>query len=104
MFRLKQNYKNLENEQYAENLKSYFDSARSSTNLTINDLKNVLHALTNTNIQDGITITSTTNNQTEKNTEIGDHVAAFWANDFGHYQWHLKVQLSYLKRMDSAGW
>ena len=44
--------------------------------------------------------------------EIGNHVAAFWADDFGQYQWHLAivenmsletVQLSYLKRMDSAG-
>ena len=39
MFRLKQNYINVENEKYTENLKSYLDSARSSTNLTIYYLK-----------------------------------------------------------------
>ena len=56
MFRLKQNYINVENEKYTENLKSYLDSARSSTNLTIHDLKNVLHALKNTNTEDVMAI------------------------------------------------
>jgi hypothetical protein len=67
VFRLKQNYTNLENEQYAENLKSHLhvDSARSSTNLTIHDLKNVLRALTNPNTQNSTAIT--TNNK-KKNT------------------------------------
>ena len=35
----KQKYINVENEKYTENLKSYLDFARSSTNLTIYDLK-----------------------------------------------------------------
>ena len=76
MFRLKQNYTNLENEQYDENLKSYLhvDSARLSTNLTIHDLKNVLHALTNPNTQNSTAIT--TNNE-KKKIEIGYHTVAF---------------------------
>lgn len=118
VFRLKQNYKNLETEQYAENLKSYLDSARSSTNLTIRDLKNVLHALTNesssfeTHSQDEMTSIST-NRDTPDNIEIGEHVIAFWADDFGKYQWFLAIVdkivtselllLSYLKRMDISG-
>ena len=89
VFRLKQNYKNLENEQYAENLKSYLDSARSSTNLTIHDLKNVLHALKTSDTQDVITMS--TNKETEKTIQIGSHVAAFWSNDFVEYQWHLAI-------------
>ena len=78
MFRLKQNYTNLENEQYAENLKSYLhvDTARSSTNLTIHDLKNVLHALTNPNTQKSTSI-STNNEKNKKHIEIGYHTGAF---------------------------
>ena len=74
-------------------------------------MKIVLHALTNINIQDAKAIT--TSKDTKKNIEIGDHGADFCANDFRHYQWHLAivekivyteiVQLSFLKRMDSAG-
>ena len=70
MFRLKQNYTNLENEQYAENFKSYLhvDSARSSTNLTIHDLKNVLRALTNPNTQNSTAITTQQIMKQRKNT------------------------------------
>ena len=68
MFRLKQNYTNLENEQYAENLKSYLhvDSSRSSKNLTIHDLKNVLCALTNPNTQNSTAITTNNEKKTKK--------------------------------------
>ena len=52
----------------AENLKSYLhvDSARSSTSLTIHDLKNVLRALTNPNTQNSTAITTNNEKKTKK--------------------------------------
>ena len=54
-----------------------------------------------------------TNPDTPNNIEIGEHVIAFWADDFGKYQWFLAIVdkivtselllLSYLKRMDITG-
>ena len=39
------NYKRLSSEEYGENLMSFLDDSKSCSNLTMNDLKNVLHAL-----------------------------------------------------------
>ena len=109
VFRLKQNYNNLETENYAENLKCYLDSSRSTTNLTIRDLKNVLHALTSSSDS----MEKGTTRMVDVAIDVGDHVTAFWSDDFGKYKWHLAIVekvvspdlfvLSYLKRVDSAG-
>ena len=45
VFRLKKDHKTLTNEEYSENLVYYLDSSKSAGNLTMNDLNNVLHAL-----------------------------------------------------------
>ena len=45
VFKLKSGGKNLSTEDYATNLKNYFDNAKSCNTLTMGDLKNVLNGL-----------------------------------------------------------
>ena len=42
VFRLQRNHKDLTTDEYAENLISYLDTARSCKNITMNDLNNIL--------------------------------------------------------------
>ena len=113
VFRLKKDHKNLTNEEYTENLAYYLDSSKSATNLTINDLNNVLHALTESENQEPATSSSIEAVSEEPTYRIGEHVAAFWVNDFGVREWFLGIieniissktlSVSYLKRMGSNG-
>ena len=46
VFRLKRDYKNLTNEEYAANLMNYLGSARKTSSLTVNDLSNAISKIT----------------------------------------------------------
>ena len=45
VFRLKRNYQNLTSADFAENLISYLNSARSCKRITVDDLRNVMHGV-----------------------------------------------------------
>ena len=45
VFRLKRNYQNLTSAEFAENLISYLNSARSCKRITVDDLRNVMHGV-----------------------------------------------------------
>ena len=46
IIQIKRNHADLDAEEYADNLISYLDSARSIKSITLTDLNNVLHGLT----------------------------------------------------------
>ena len=46
IIQIKKNHADLDAEEYADNLISYLDSARSIKSITLTDLNNVLHGLT----------------------------------------------------------
>ena len=105
VFRLK-NYLDLDAEEYADNLISYLDNARSVRSITLNDLNNVLHGLANT-----IPLVNP-DSQNKDGFVIGEYVAAFWLEG-ATYKWHLGVVenihsdqtivISYLIRADPKG-
>ena len=119
--KLTRNSKSLSSQEYADNLKSYLDTARSVKSLTINDLSNVLHGLSATSIPvntstsaasapdyDPIHETSITDNS----YKVGEHIAELWWES-NMCMWHIGVvdkvnddgtiNVSYLVRSDSKG-
>ena len=73
VFRLQRNHKDLTNDEYAENLISYLDTARSCKNITMNDLSNILFGIVSS-----VTASSTSTSSSEyTNFVAGDHIAAF---------------------------
>ena len=106
VFRLKKNCLDLDAEEYADNLISYLDNARSVRSITLNDLNNVLHGLANT-----IPLANP-DSQNKDGFVIGEYVAAFWLEG-ATYKWHLGVVenihsdqtivISYLIRADPKG-
>ena len=108
VFRLKQNYKNLSSEEYADNLISYLSTARSCKTITIDDLNNVMHGIEgkhkNNNIPAAVHSKSTPH-------EEGEHVVAFWY-DASSVKWYLgvvdgfnndNVMISYMNKADASG-
>ena len=65
------NHLDLDAEEYADNLISYLDNARSVRSITLNDLNNVLHGLANT-----IPLANP-DSQNKDGFVIGGYVAAF---------------------------
>ena len=111
VFRLKKQYVNLSCEEYGENLISYLDDSKSCTTLTMRDLKNVLHALSvcdNNTVEGAQPLACSDNSDQTVSLDIGEHVSAFWCDDFGKLEWFLaivdgptennKVSLSYMKK------
>ena len=104
LFRLKKNHADLDAEEYADNLISYLDNARSIKSITLTDL-NVLH---------GLTMTPFLKNDIENTNGfvVGKYIAAVWFEDTT-YEWYLGViehinpsntiVVSYLIRADTKG-
>ena len=59
--------------------------------MTINDLNNVLHALSESENQEPATSSSIEAVSEEPTYRIGDHIAAFSVNDFGVREWFLGI-------------
>lgn len=89
----------------------YLDSSKSASNLTLHDLNNVLHALSVSELENQEHYSSI---QAESDTyAIGEHIAAFWINDFLVHEWFVGIiekiisqktlSVSYMKRMGSNG-
>ena len=72
-FRLQRNHKDLTTDEYAENLISYLDTARSCKNITMNDLNNISFGIVS------IATASSTSTSSSEYTRFvaGDHIAAF---------------------------
>ena len=83
LFRLKKNHADLDAEEYADNLISYLDNARSIKSITLTDLNNVLH---------GLTMTPFLKSDVENTNSfvVGEYVAAVWFEDTT-YEWYLGV-------------
>ena len=107
VFRLMRNHCKLETKEYADNLITHLDSARTCRTITPDDLSNVLHGLSG-KAKNG------TNTEVPSSTElpfaVGDYVAAFWFD--GQYKWYLGVvdnvredivTVSCMARSDSRG-
>lgn len=127
VFRLKRNGKNLETSEYASNLVMYLDQSRNITNLTMDDLRNVLTGLSHINyetIENENEVVSDvseclrnlaipTEDASLPSYECGEHVACFWFDDVeGKYNWYLgviegmkdrKVRVSHMKKSDKKG-
>ena len=105
VIQIKKNHADLDAEEYADNLISYLDNARSIKSITLTDLNNVLH---------GLTMTPFLKNDIENTNSfvVGEYVAAFWFEDTT-YEWYLGViehinpsntiVVSYLIRADTKG-
>ena len=86
LFRLKKNYKNLCNDDYATNLKLYFGCINSVSTITLADLSYILTGLSaaqtssNENVSTDL---SPEENQGSPNSnlKIGSHIAGVWANE-----------------------
>ena len=105
VFRLHRNHKDLSTDEYAENLITYLDTARSCKNISMNDLNNILFG-----IASSVTPSSTSTSSSEyTNFVAGDHIAAFWF-EHGKHKWFLgiidtvvsdsTIKVLYLKRVD----
>ena len=108
-FRLKRDGRNLDISEYSDNLISYLRDARSCKTLKLNDLSNVLFALSGT--QKSATQNTSSDSSTENpDFDVGEHVAAFWVDVQG-VNWHLgvvhectdKLIIPYLIRKDKSG-
>ena len=119
VFRLKRDYKNLTNEEYAANLMNYLGSARKTSSLTVNDLSNAISKIT------GRTVTTHNSNtqsehsspeilhQSPSSFKPGEHVVVFWIENSNEVVWYLgivdgetesgKVKVLHLKRTDKVG-
>ena len=104
------NHRKLETMEYADNLSSYLDSARSCRTITLADFDNVLHALCGK--ESAKTDTSLVDSAAEEDYKIGENVAVFWMDET--VQWFLgvvdsnvgangNILISYLTRSDSTG-
>ena len=81
--------------------------------MTINDLNNVLHALSESENQEPATSSSIEAVPDRPTYRIGEHIAAFWVNDFCVCERFLGIieniispniiSVSYMKRMGSKG-
>ena len=73
----------LDAEEYADNLVSHLDNARSVKIITLTDLNNVLH---------GLTMAPLFKNDMESMNSFvaGEYIAAFWVEDTT-YEWYLGV-------------
>ena len=87
VFRLVRNHRKLETMEYADNLSSYLDSARSCRTITLADFDNVLHALCGK--ESAKTDTSLVDSAAEEDYKIGENVAVFWMDET--VQWFLGV-------------
>ena len=104
IIQIKKNHADLDAEEYAGNLNSYLDDARSLKNITT-DLSNVLH---------GLTMTPLFKNDIENTIGflVGEYIAAVCFEDTT-YEWYLGViehinpnnpiVVSYLIRVDTKG-
>ena len=119
VFRLKQNGRNLETDEYASNISLYLDQSRSMSSLTLGDLPNVptglsggsQHDLSSQIAEDQtqqseltsqiaedqtqqseLICTSTSINSHKHKFEYGEHIACVWYDDNDNkHQWHLGV-------------
>ena len=105
VFRLQRNHKDLTTDEYAENLKSYLDTARCCKNITMNDLNNILFGIVSS-----VTPSSTSASSSEYTHFVaGDHIAAF-RFEHGKHKWFVGIidtvvsdsiiKVSYLKLVD----
>ena len=111
VFRLKRDYKNLTNEEYAENLMNYLGNVRKTSSLLSTDLFDAISKITGV-----CEIENVPTEQTEKqhipSFKPGEHVAVFWVENVD-VVWYLgivekemndgRVQVIHLKRTDKAG-
>ena len=118
VFRLKRNYQNLSTEEYADNLSSYLCSARSCKTITINDLNNIIHSITEKETHEEPTESSLEESDAsgecadcEPNFIHGEHIVAFWFES-DCVKWHLgivegfdksQIRVSYMTRSDASG-
>ena len=110
VFRLMRHHRKRETMEYADNLSSYLDSARSCRTITLADFDNALHALCGK--ESAKTDTSLVDSAAEEDYKIGENVAVFWMDET--VQWFLgvvdsnvgangNILISYLTRSDSTG-
>ena len=122
VFRLKKNYKNLDSDDYAHNLKVYFGCVSSVSQITLSDLSYILTGL---NAAASTAVTSEKECQEEesqihKTFKIGEHIAGVWSDENDAtgktLTWHIGiveaiekggVKVSYLLQTnnnDKANW
>ena len=95
--------KNVDAEEYPDNLFSYLDNARSIKSITLADLSNVLHRLT-------MTLWCKNDIENTNGFVVGEYIAAFLLEDTT-YKWYLEliedihpnntIDVSYLIRVDT---
>ena len=74
LIRLKKNHADLDAEEYAHNIISYLDNARSVKSITLTDLNNVLHWLT-------MTLLFKNDIENTNGFVVGKYTAAVWLED-----------------------
>ena len=84
VFKLKKQGKNLERDDYANNLK-YLEKTRNLKNISLADLSGVLSILQQREDQSEDCASS------PDNFIAGEHVAVFWREDDGGFKWYLGV-------------
>ena len=82
VFWLERKYQSLETPEYADNLISYLDGARTCRTITLSELSNVLHEISG---KSGTQ--STCSGEHDNTNSIGEHVVAFWED----FKWYLGV-------------
>ena len=106
VFRLKKNYKKLESDDYAHNLRVYFGCINSVSTITLSDFSYILTGLSAACSTAAPTLNN--NNTTEpthqrKKIQIGEHIAGVWADDNDTtgrtLTWHIGV----VEAMDEDG-
>ena len=111
VFRLKKQGKNLETDDYANNLKAYLEKTRQLKNITLTDLSGILSILKQSGEEKDETVSESTGAASQ--FTAGEHVAAFWREDDGGFKWYLgvvteeakdqEIVVSYYKRGNKAG-
>ena len=91
IFKLKKNYKNLENDDYAHNLKMYFGCLNSVKTITLEDFSYILTGLNAANSTVNTAAPSVSNSDNSIPVEVlpsgaynlhqGFHVAGVWSDD-----------------------
>jgi len=93
VFRLKRSYKNLDSNEYADNLKQYFGDTRNKSMLTMNDLTSVLRKITDSQHDDDLSDSLCAKQKDDSIIDeliIGSHVAAFWI-EYDKIEWYIGV-------------
>ena len=102
IFKLKKNFKNLDNEDYAHNMKIYFGCLNSVKSISLADFSYILTCLNAANDTSTSEHHSTENQITEEtpefgrhNLQIGEHIAGVWSDDTDAsgqtLTWHIGV-------------